>query len=83
MNFRYDDKNEGCQGVYVEEQNPNILMFMYADVIAFGTDTVSQMQKILNVLAKYCKEWGLIVGSAKKKILLFRRGGKNNNNEKW
>ena len=23
-------KNEGCQGVYVDEQNPNILMFMYA-----------------------------------------------------
>ena len=24
-------KNVGCQGVYVDEQNPNILMFMYAD----------------------------------------------------
>ena len=34
-------KNEGCQGVYVDEQNPNILMFMYADDIASGPDTVS------------------------------------------
>ena len=40
-------KNEGCQGVYVDEQKPNILMFMYADDIASGTDTVSLMQKIL------------------------------------
>ena len=48
--------NEGCQGVYVNEQNPNILMFMYADDIATGTNTVSRMQQILNVLAKYCKK---------------------------
>ena len=76
-------KNEGCQGVYVDEQNPNILMFMYADDIASGTDTVSRMQKILNVLSKYCKKWGLIVSIAKTKILVFRRGGKIKNNEKW
>ena len=69
-------KNEGCQSVYVDKQNPNILMFMYADDIASGTDTVSRMQKILNVLSKYCKKWGLIVSIAKTKILVFRRGGK-------
>ena len=76
-------KNEGCQIVYVDEQNSNILMFMYADDIASGTDTVSRMQKILNVLAKYCKKWGLIGSIAKTKILVFRRGGKIKNNEKW
>ena len=41
--------NGGCQGVYVDKQNPNILMFMYAADIASGTDTVFRMQKILNV----------------------------------
>ena len=72
-------KNEGCQGIYVDEQNPNILMFMNADDIAFGTDTVSRMQKILNVLSK---KWGLIVSITKTKILVFRREGKIKN-EKW
>ena len=76
-------KNDGCQGVYVDEQNPNILMFMYADDVASGMDTVSRMQKILNVLSKYCKKWGLIVSIAKTKILVFRRVGKIKNNEKW
>ena len=77
-------KNEGCQGVYVDEQNTNILMFMYADDIASGTDTVSRMQKILNVLSEYCKKWSLIVSIAKTmQILVFRRGGKIKNNEKW
>ena len=75
--------NEGCQGVYVNEQNPNILMFMYADDIGTGTDTVSRMKKILNVLAKYCKKWSWIVSIAKTKILVFRRGGKMKINEKW
>ena len=42
-------------------------MCMYADDIAPGTDTVSQMQKKLNVLVKYCKKWGLIVIIAKTK----------------
>ena len=76
-------KNKGCQGVYVDEQKPNILMFMYADDIASGTDTVSRMQKKINVLSKYCKKWGLIVSIAKTKILVFRRGGNSKNNEKW
>ena len=41
--------------MYVDEQNPNILMFMFADHIASGTDTVSRMQKILNVLSNIVK----------------------------
>ena len=76
-------ENEGCQGVYVDEQNPNILMFMYADDTASGTDTVSRMQKVINVLSKYCKKWGLVVSVAKTEIFVFRRGGKIKNNEKW
>ena len=52
-------------------------MFMYVDDIASGTETVSQMQKILNVLAKYCKKWDLIASNAKTKILVFRRKVKN------
>ena len=75
--------NEGCQGIYVDKQNPNILMFMYVDDIASGTDTVSRMQKLLNVLSKYCKKWGSIVSIAKTKILVFRRRGKIKNDEKW
>ena len=31
-------QNAGCQWVNVDEQNPNILMFMYADDNASGTD---------------------------------------------
>ena len=58
----------------MDRQNPNIFIFM---------DTVSRMQKILNVLANYCKTWCLIVSIAKKiKILVFRRKGKIRNNEK-
>ena len=41
------------------------------------------MQKILNVLSKYCEKWGLLVSIAKTKILVFRRGGKIKYNEKW
>ena len=44
---------------------------------------LSRMQKILNVLSKYCKKWGLIVSIAKTKILVFRRRSKIKNNEKW
>jgi hypothetical protein len=48
---------------------------LYADDLALISDTVFGLQRQLNILADYCREWGLTVNIDKTKIIVFRRGG--------
>jgi hypothetical protein len=41
------------------------------------------LQRQLNILADYCREWGLTVNIDKTKIIVFRRGGQLKRIEKW
>ena len=75
-------KAEGCQGIYVNEDAPNIFMLMYADDIATCADSVHRLQYMIDRLVVYCKKWGLRVNLLTTKIMVFRRGGIVKNVEK-
>jgi hypothetical protein len=76
-------KDTGCKGVYVSEDAPNIMNLMYADDITQNSDTVGRLQSMINVLANFCRLWGMTVNMSKTKIVVFRRGGKVRHNENW
>ena len=80
MNFFYQN---GCQGIYVDENLPNILSLMFADDIANVADFVTHVQQQLNQLNCFCENYGMKVNMSKTKIMLFRRGGIVKINEKW
>ena len=40
--------NSNCQGIYIDEQVPNIISLMFADELANVTDIVRRLQKIHN-----------------------------------
>ena len=58
-------------------------MLLFADDIALISDTISGLQKQLDILLKYCKEYKMIVNIIKTKVMVFRRGGMLSRREKW
>jgi len=61
-----------------------IKVLMYADDIVILAETPSALQRMINKLGEYCKDWGLTVNTNKTKVLIFRRAkGRYRNDEKW
>lgn len=52
---------------------------MYADDLILLSETKEGLQKSLNALAKFCKDWGLDVNISKTKVMIFNKSGKNLN----
>ena len=48
---------------------------MYADDIAFISDTVIGLQRQLNLLAEFCDRFKLNGNELKTKVLVFKNGG--------
>lgn len=76
-------KRSGCQGVYLDENAPNVMILLFADDIVQGANTVGRLQKMINVLAEFCTKWGMKINLLKTKILVFRRGGIVKQTERW
>jgi len=72
-----------CQGVYLNEQNPNVNLLMYADDLVIVGDHVGRVQRILDALSKFCVKWGLKVNMSKTKAMIFRNGGIIKKQEKF
>ena len=49
---------EGCIGVYINEDALNIILLLFADDIAMGSDMPGRLQHMLNVLKMVCDKWG-------------------------
>lgn len=63
------DRN--CLGAFIDEDNPNVPMLMYAcDIVIFG-DRID-VQKILDCFDMYCEKCGLCVNIEKTKLMGFR-----------
>ncbi len=60
-------------GVTDIETMIKLLVLMYADDTVLFADSPEELQKCLNVLEMYCKEWRLSVNVEKTKILIFSR----------
>ena len=74
------DEND-CQGIYLDEHNPNVTMLLYADDLVIVGDHIGRVQKILNVLSEFCVKWGMKVNMSKTKSMIFRNGGVIKRNE--
>ncbi len=72
-----------CQGVFIDENVPNLMGLLFADDVVAGADTVGRLQKMIDVISSFCSKWGLIVNLLKTKVMVFRNGGPLRANEKW
>ena len=75
--------NSNCQGIYIDEEVPNIISLMFADDIANVTDTVGRLQKHIDSLQSFCSNYGMTVNLKKTKIVVFRGGGIVKQCEQW
>lgn len=56
---------------------------MFADdTVVFG-ENIEGLQKGIDSVRDYCREWGITVNVPKIKVLVFKRGGKVSKNERW
>ncbi len=58
-------------------------MLMYADDLTLINDTVGRIQSELNVLHRFCENYGMTVNLNKTKVIVFRNGGVLRNNEQF
>ena len=77
--LRKDCKN----GIYINENIPDIICLMFADDIANCSDTFVNLQKQLNIIQEFCLDTGMEVNLDKTEINVFRNGGPLRLNEKW
>ena len=51
-----------------------LLLLLYADDIAFFSESAEGLQKGLHIFKGYCDKWKLIINTSKTKIMVFRKG---------
>jgi len=72
----------GGKGIKIGNGVNEIKSLFFADDIILVADTVNDLQRHVNILARFCDEWGLEVNMGKTKFLVFRRGGRIAQREK-
>ena len=73
----------GCEGIYVTPECPNVLCLMYADDIVSVATSVENLQSQLDTLYDFCERWGMKVNTGKTKIMVCRNGGPLRRVESW
>ena len=76
-------KANGCQGIHLDGRTQNVMILLYANDMAMCSDTVGIIQKMIDVLGKFCEKWAMIVNLTKTKIVVFRRERCLKQNKKW
>ena len=75
--------SQGVPGIQILPNDVSVFMLMYIDDICIFSDNPIDLQKKLNILDNYCRDWGLKINTNKTKIIVFRNGGIIKHNEKW
>ena len=55
---------------------------MFADDVSCFSDTVIRLQRLIDLIEKFCKSVGMKLNLNKTKIMVFRNGGIVNQTEK-
>ena len=76
-------KSSNVRGIQLFPDLTEIFLFMFADDIVLISDTVTGLQKQLNILHEYCRDFNLKVNINKTKIMVFKRGGGLSKKEHW
>jgi hypothetical protein len=56
---------------------------LFADDLAVSSFTINSLQKTIDQVTKYCREWKLKCNLNKTKILVYKKGGNLKKDEKW
>jgi hypothetical protein len=75
--------SNNTRGIQLFPNVIEIFMLMFADDIALISDTISGLQRQLNLLGQFCEQTKLVVNIAKTKVLVFKRGGAIKRSERW
>ena len=73
----------GCRGVYIDEQYENVCVLLYADDMSQLADLTGRLQYQINTLQAFCTNSGMQVNIDKTKIIVFRNGGPLRRSERW
>lgn len=76
-------EEESCKGVFLNESFPNVTSLLFPDDLVCCTDTVGRLQKMIDVLSRFCDRWGLSISHPKNGVMVFRNGGPLRQNENW
>lgn len=76
------DSNDSC-GIQLFPALTMIKSLFYADDVVFFSDTIGGLQKHIDTLSSFCKQWGMKVNLSKTKVIVFRKGGRLSSREKW
>ena len=76
-------RSESDRGVFISNEIEDVMAFMFADDISCFSDTVIRLQRLINLVEKFCKSVGMTLNLAKTKIIVFRNGGITKHIEKW
>ena len=61
----------------------SLYLLLFADDLILFAPTAIYMQRMINLLEKYCDKWKLKINTSKTKIMVFRKGGYLRHYENW
>ena len=74
---------KGIRGIQLYPDSVEITHLMFADDVAFVSDTIVGLQRQLNILETFCRTYSLTVNVQKTKVVVFKKGGHISQREKW
>ena len=84
INELYDVmKSSDVRGIQLFPDLTEIFLLMFADDIGLISDTISGLQKQLNILSTFCNSYKLKVNIPKTKVVVFKKGGQLSKKERW
>ena len=76
-------RSESDSGVFVTNNIEDLFALMFADDVSCFSDTIVRLQRLINLIEKFCNAVGMKLNLGKTKIMVFRNGGIVKNIEKW
>ena len=74
---------ETDRGISITNDIEDALAFMFADDVSCFSYTVIRLQRLINLIEKFCNSVGMKLNLSKTKIMVFRNGGILRHTEKW
>ena len=76
-------RSESDSGVFVTNNIEDLFALMFADDVSCFSDTIVRLQRLINLIEKFCDAVGMKLNLGKTKIMVFGNGGIVKNIEKW
>ena len=68
-------RSESDSGVFVTNNIEDLFALMFADDVSCFSDTIVRLQRLINLIEKFCNAVGMKLNLGKTKIMVFRNGG--------